>query len=169
MDPQVENNTLLSDGYIACSFQSESAIQYFCSLFGRDTLPPLKSMSLPGREGSFLVVDYMPPSNIQPHISDSNGQDFWIVDRTVTSRGLVVPQMMPLPPTLSDVGGHSDLSGLQFPIFFEHVDGKLGLSLEAATAGQCRNAQGHAQLGAGLTTDICIAVSTASGKPVYGR
>jgi hypothetical protein len=93
-----------------------------------------------------------------------------MLDRTVTSSGPVVPQMMPSPPKLSDVGGHSDLSGLQFPIFFEHVDGKLGLSLEAAAAGQwgtlC-NAQGYAQLGAGSTTNICIAVSTVFEKAIH--
>ena len=70
---------------------------------------------------------------------------FWILDHTlVTSKGPVLPQ-----------------------IIFEHVEGKLGLSLEAATAGQCGtlcNVQEYAQLGAGSTTDICIVVSTDSGK-----
>ncbi|KAH9976704.1 hypothetical protein BGW80DRAFT_1456815 [Lactifluus volemus] len=160
MNPQGEIKSLLTDGYIAWSFQNESAMQHFCSVLRKDTLPPLKPMSLPEREGLFLAVDHGPPPNIPPHISDSNGRDFWVLDRTVVSRGPVVPQMMPTPLTVSDVSGRSDLSDLQFPIFFEHLDGQLGLSLEAAAAGQCetlRNAHEYAQLGVWSTTHICIA------------
>ena len=162
MNPQEETKSLLTDGYIARSFQNESAMQHFGSLLRKDTLPPLKPMSLQEREGLFLVVGHVPPPDIPPHISDSNGKDFWVLDRTVVSRGPVVPQMMPTPLT---VRGRLDSSDLQFPIFFERVDGQLGLSLEEAAAGRCetlRNAQGYAHVGAWLTTHICIAVSTAS-------
>ncbi|KAI0246596.1 hypothetical protein BJV78DRAFT_1253285 [Lactifluus subvellereus] len=70
--------------------------------------------------------------------------------------------MMPAPLAVSDVSlrGRTDLPDLQFPIFFENVDGKLGIPLEAAAAGRCgtlRNAQEYAQLGAWSTTHICIA------------
>ena len=165
MNPQGETKSLLTDGYITWSFQNESAMQHFCSLLRKDTLPPLTPMSLPEREGLLLAVDHVPPPDIPPHISDSNGKDFWVLDRTVVSRGPVVPQMMPTPLTVSDVRGRSDLSNLQFPIFFEHLDGQLGLSLEAAAAGQCetlRNAHEYAQIGAWSTTHLCIAVSTTS-------
>jgi hypothetical protein len=80
--------------------------------------------------------------------------------------------MMPAPLTVSDVRGRADLSDLQFPIFFENVDGKLGIPLEAAAAGQCgtlRNAQEYAQLGAWSTTHICIAVSAFCGQPMQQK
>jgi hypothetical protein len=169
MNAQGESKSLFTDGYIAWSFHSSSATQHFCSLLGVDALPPLKPLSLPGREGIFLAVDHAPPPHIPPHISDNNGRHFWVLDRTIASGGPVVPQMMPAPLTVSDIRGHSDLSDLQFPIFFEHVDGRLGLSLEAAVAGRCdtlRNAQEYAQLGAWSTTHICIAVSIFSGQPM---
>jgi hypothetical protein len=170
MDPQGESKSLLTDGYIVWSFQSGSAEQYFCSLLCVDALPPSKALSLPEREGALLTVDHAPPPNIPPHISDSNGRDLWVLDRTIATGGPVVPQVMPAPLTVSDVRGHSDLSELQFPIFFEHVDGKLGLSLEAAATGPCetlRNAQEYAQLGAWSTTHICIAVSAIFGQPMW--
>jgi len=129
-------------------------------VLGTNAVPPLKALSLPGREGVFLAVDYAAAPRISPHVSDENGQQFWVLDRKISSGGPVVPQMMPAPLTVSDVRGRADLSDLQFPIFFENVDGKLGIPLEAAAAGQCgtlRNAQEYAQLGAWSTTHICIA------------
>ncbi|KAH9976705.1 hypothetical protein BGW80DRAFT_1456816 [Lactifluus volemus] len=156
MNPQGEIKSLFTDGYIAWSFQNEFAMQHFCSVLRKDTLPPLKPMSLPEREGLFLAADHISPPHIPPHISDSNGRDFWVLDRTVVSRGPVVPQMMPTPLA---VRGRLDFLDLQFPIFFERVDGQLGLSLEEAAAGQCDtllNAQGYAHVGAWLTTHICI-------------
>jgi hypothetical protein len=56
---------------------------------------------------------------------------------------------------------------LQMPIFFEGVDGQLGLSLELAAAGRCHcltNAQRFAPLGPSQesVTDIRIMVSAIS-------
>ena len=171
MNPQGESRSLLTDGYITRSFQIEPATQYFCNVLGISTVPPLKALSFPGRESIFLAVDHATAPKILPHVSDENGRDFWVLDRKISSGGPVVPQGIP-PPTDTDVGGRADLSDLQFPIFFENVDGKLGIPLEAAAAGQCgtlRNAQEYAQLGASSTAYICIAVSGQSmQKEVVG-
>ncbi|KAI0245659.1 hypothetical protein BJV78DRAFT_276172 [Lactifluus subvellereus] len=160
MNPQGESRCLLTDGYIAWSFQIGPATQHFCNVLGTNGVPPLKALSFPGREGVFLAVDYVAASRIPPHVSDEKGNYFWVLDRKISSGGPVVPQIMPAPLTVSDVRGRADVSDLQFPIFFENVDGKLGIPLEAAAAGRCgtlRNAQEYAQLGAWSTTHICIA------------
>ena len=165
MNPQGESRSLLTDGYIAWSFQIGPATQYFSNVLGTSAVPPLKALSFPGREGVFLAVDCAAVPQTLPHVSDENGRSFWVLDRKISPGGPVIPQMMPAPLTVSDVRGRADLSDLQFPIFFENADGKLGIPLKAAAAGQCgtlRNAQEYAQLGALSTTQICIAVSGQS-------
>ncbi|KAI0246599.1 hypothetical protein BJV78DRAFT_1157776 [Lactifluus subvellereus] len=160
MNPKGESRCLLTDGYIAWSLQIRQATQYFCNVLGTNAVPPLMALSFPAREGVFLAVDYAAALKIPPHVSDENGRHFWVLDRKISSGGPVVPQIMPVPLTVSDVRGRTDLSDLQFPIFFENVDGKLGIPLEAAAAGRCgtlRNAQEYAQLGAWSTAHICIA------------
>ncbi|KAH9010047.1 hypothetical protein EDB85DRAFT_1826311, partial [Lactarius pseudohatsudake] len=74
-------------------------------------------------------------------------------------RGSVVPQTM-WSPHLIDRKQHVEEAVLQMPIFFEGIDGRLGLPLEAAAMGQChalRNAQEFAPLGHKSTTYIRIA------------
>ncbi|KAH9173763.1 hypothetical protein EDB89DRAFT_1849715, partial [Lactarius sanguifluus] len=82
----------------------------------------------------------------------------------------VVPQSMWSPYTATDWRQYVEEAVLQKPIFFEGVDGRLGLPLEAAAAGRChdlRNAQEFAPLGGKSTTHIRIAVSVIS--PDYKR
>ena len=56
------------------------------------------------------------------------------------------------------------------PIFFLHLDGRLGLPLDSAVVGQCDtllNAQFPAPLGPQTTTHIRIGVSDIFGAVVY--
>ena len=66
------------------------------------------------------------------------------------------------PHTITDKRQYVEEALLQLPIFFEGVDGRLGLSLEASAAGRCHglhNAQQFASLGQKSTTHIRIVVS----------
>jgi hypothetical protein len=86
-----------------------------------------------------------------------------LLDRAVVNRGTVVPQTMWSPHT--DQRHYVEEAVLQMPIFFEGIDGRLGLSLEASATGRCqglRNAQQFAPLGHMLTTHIRIGVSVVS-------
>ncbi|KAI9439529.1 hypothetical protein H4582DRAFT_1773601, partial [Lactarius indigo] len=74
-------------------------------------------------------------------------------------RGTVVPQTMWSPH--SNRRWHIEEAVLQMPIFFEGIDGRLGLSLQAAVNGRyhhdgLRNARQFAPLGYRTTTFIRI-------------
>ena len=74
----------------------------------------------------------------------------------------MLPQTMWSLHTVTDKRQHVDEAVLQMPIFFEGVDGRLGLSLEASAAGRCyglRNAQQFVPFGHKSTTHIRIVVS----------
>lgn len=81
--------------------------------------------------------------------------------------GTVVPQIMWSLSSIEDrvqFGGEAEL---QMPVFFEGVDGKLGLSLEAATSGRCDslvNAKQTAPLGQKSVTNIRITVGCRSSS-----
>ncbi|KAF8263647.1 hypothetical protein EI94DRAFT_1596241 [Lactarius quietus] len=63
------------------------------------------------------------------------------------------------PHTVIDRRQHVEEAILQMPIFFEGIDGRLGLSLEATAAGRChglRNARQFALLGPKSTAHIRI-------------
>ena len=86
-----------------------------------------------------------------------------LLDRVVVDRGTVVPQTLWSPHSVTDGPGrqHVEQEALKMPIFFEGKDGRLGISLEAATAGQCHgllNVQTHAPFGHMATTHIRIGV-----------
>ncbi|KAH9016218.1 hypothetical protein EDB84DRAFT_1443208 [Lactarius hengduanensis] len=143
--------SLLVDGYVSQTFLPRRAEQYFLDLLKRKFIPPIENVSYPDREGrSFLVG----PITRQPFDTPA-----LLLDRAVVDRGTVVPQTMWAPHTVTDKKQHVEEAVLQMPIFFEGVDGKLGLSLEASAAGRChglRNAQQFAPLGQKSTTHIRI-------------
>ncbi|KAI9434990.1 hypothetical protein H4582DRAFT_1818153, partial [Lactarius indigo] len=71
----------------------------------------------------------------------------------------VVPQTLWSPYTISGRRQQVEEAELQMPIFFEGIDGRLGLSQQAAAAGRChglRNAQEFVPLGHRSTTHIRI-------------
>ena len=77
----------------------------------------------------------------------------------------MVPQLMWTPHTVTDKRQHVEEAKLQMPIFFEGLDGRLGLSLEASATGRChglRDAQQFAPLGHKSTTHIRIVVGVVS-------
>jgi hypothetical protein len=66
------------------------------------------------------------------------------------------------PINVADRIRHIQDAELQLPIFFLHMDGRLGLPLDAAVIGRCDtllNAQLPASLGPQVTTYIRIGVS----------
>ena len=84
-------------------------------------------------------------------------------------KGTVVPQALWAPHTTTDRRQHVEEAELQMPIFFEGVDGRLGISLEDAAQGRCHdllNAQAFAPLGLKSTTYIRIMVSDIFGAVV---
>jgi hypothetical protein len=79
--------------------------------------------------------------------------------------GTVIPQILWIPHTVTDRKQHVQDAELQKPIFFYHTDGRLGLTLEAASSGRCNtlmNSQCYAPLGPQTTTQIRIGVSEHS-------
>ena len=148
--------TLLVDGYISQTFRSRAAEQYFLNLLKCPSVPPYTPSSYPAREGNFFFLHSVPPHIPEQHSSPPGR---WLLDRGVVTRGTVVPQTMWSPHTTFDKRQQVDL---QMPIFFEGIDGRLGISLEAAAAGQCyalRDASSPAQLGDKTTASLRIAVS----------
>ncbi|KAH9014674.1 hypothetical protein EDB84DRAFT_1528755, partial [Lactarius hengduanensis] len=143
---------ILVDGYIANTYLPRRAEKYFLDLLKRKAIPPVGTLSYPDREGHFFFV------------RERLGQPFetpssWLLDRTVVARGSVVPQAMWSPHTVTDRKQHVEEAVLQMPIFFEGIDGRLDLPLEAAAAGRChalRNGQEFASLGQKSTTHIRI-------------
>ncbi|KAH8994081.1 hypothetical protein EDB92DRAFT_1796015, partial [Lactarius akahatsu] len=137
--------SLLVDGHVSRTFLSRRAEQYFLDLLKTKSIPLIKNLSYPGREGHFFLVG--------PFDTPS------LLDRGVVDKGTVVPQRMWAPHTITDKKQHVEEAVLQMPIFFESLDGQLGLSLDAAAAGRChglRNAQEFAPLGHKSTTHIRI-------------
>jgi len=146
--------TLLVDGYISQTFRSRSAEQYFLNLLKCPSVPPYTPSSYPTREGNFFFLHSVPPHIPEQH---SGPPGRWLLDRGVLTRGTVVPQTMWSPHTAIDKRQQVDL---QMPIFFEGLDGRLGISLEASAAGQCyalRDASSPAQLGEKTTASLRIA------------
>ena len=119
-----------------------------------------KVLSFTGIESRFFVVNSVPSHiPVQPP-SELNG----VLDRSLVSMGTAVPQTMWTPSSAEDKTQPIGEEGLQMPIFFEHTDGRLGLTLELAAAGQCHgliNTQRFAPLGPNqkAVTDIRIMVS----------
>ncbi|KAH9054250.1 hypothetical protein EDB87DRAFT_1647319 [Lactarius vividus] len=151
LHPQSLPPSLLVDGYTSQTFQSRRAEQYFQHLLKSNPIPSIGPSSYPDREGYFFFVGPIarPPFDSSPRL----------LDRTVVNRGTVVPQTMWAPHTVTDQKQHVEEAVLQTPIFFEGVDGQLGLPLEASAAGRChglRNAQEFAPLGHKSTTHIRI-------------
>ncbi|KAH9034899.1 hypothetical protein EDB85DRAFT_966951 [Lactarius pseudohatsudake] len=147
----MNTKSLLVDGYISQTFQSRRAEQYFLDLRKSKYIPPIEIVFYPDREGHFFLVGRQVLEQPTPSL---------LLDRTVVDRGTVVPQTMWTPHTITDKKQHVEEAVLQMPIFFEGVDGRLGLTLEASAAGRChglRNALQVVPLGQNSTTHIRIA------------
>jgi len=150
--------SLLVDGYIAQTFSSRVAEQYFCLLLKHNTIPSYKTLSHPEIESRSFVVDSVPP-NVP--VRPSSGVNR-VLDRSILAMGTVVPQTMRNPSSVEDGRQHPGEAELQMPIYFNDADGKLGIPLERCAAGQCDglfNAQRFAPLGSKWVADIRIQVS----------
>ncbi|KAF8269747.1 hypothetical protein EI94DRAFT_1699329 [Lactarius quietus] len=146
--------TLLVDGYISQTFRSRTTEQYLLNLLKSPSLSPYTPSSFPSREGNFFFLHSVPPHIPTQH---TNPPGRWLLDRGVVTKGTVVPQTMWSPHAIIDKRQQVDL---QLPIFFEGPDGRLGITLEAAAAGQCyalRDANYPAQLGEKTTANLRIA------------
>ncbi|KAI9458546.1 hypothetical protein F5148DRAFT_318855 [Russula earlei] len=152
-DPSMHSGPqLLVDGYISQCFGSKSAEGHFsCVLKTR----PFRASPCVVRGHVYFVVTAVPPYIFYLFPN----QPSWVIDRAVVGYGTVIPQTLWVPHTATDQRQHVVEAELQMPIFFEGVNGRLGLSLEAASTGRCNdllNAQGHAPLGLKSTTHIRI-------------
>ena len=122
-------------------------------------------LSFLGIEGRFFVVDSVPSHIPILPSPELNG----VLDRSLVAMGTAVPQTM---WTSSAAADRTQLIGeaeLQMPIFFEGVDGQLGIPLELAAAGRSNSltdAQRFAPLGPSQkpVTEIRIRVSGHSVK-----
>jgi hypothetical protein len=148
------------DGYISQCFNSRAAEEYFLRLLKRDIIPMYNVLSFLGIEGRFFVVDALPSHiPIQPSPEMSG-----VLDRSLVAMGTAVPQTMWTPSAAADRTQLIGEGELQMPVFFEGVDGQLGIPLELAAAGRCHSltdAQRFAPLGPSQkpVTDIRIRVS----------
>ena len=156
--------TLLIEGYIARCFGPRQAGNYFACLLRRDLERDLIAFTPnpPGKESALFVVPPIPRHATSPSLSQSS----WVLDRTVVAKGTVVPQALWDPDTVTKEGQPAEEAELQMPIFFESTDGRLGISLEDATAGQydsLLDAQAFVPLGSVPSTLIRILVGDVSG------
>ena len=146
---------ILVDGYISVCFGSQNAERYFACLLKNNPIPASRHS---GRAGDPFLIAYVPQ-----HIRDQYpNQNAWVLDRMVVRTGTVVPQTLWIPHTVTDRRNHVEEAPLQMPIFFQHMDGRLGLPLDVAISGRCNsllNAQLFAPLGPQTTTYIRILVS----------
>jgi len=85
------------------------------------------------------------------------GQPAWILDYVVRPRGTVVPQQLWSPQGQGDWRRYVEKADFHMPVFFNNVDGSLGVPLNAA-AGQMSlyGANQLAPLGDKTTTKIRI-------------
>ncbi|KAF8502126.1 hypothetical protein F5888DRAFT_1669394, partial [Russula emetica] len=101
---------------------------------------------LPGTEGGSFIT-----TSVSKYIRVRFPNPYtWVLDRRVVGHGTVVPQSLWIPFTLTDRRRPVQDAELNMPIFFLHVDGRLGLPLDAAVIGRCDtllNAQFPAPLG----------------------
>jgi hypothetical protein len=137
------------DGYVSQTFQRRQAERYFLNLLKIDKFPKIFPMSFPDREGHNFFIRSSDTGRIKEKPLNSL---LWLLDRAIVNRGAVVPQRMWSWHTVTDK--HVEEAVLQMPIFFEGVDGRLSLSLDAAAAGQChtlRDAEQFAPLELTLT------------------
>jgi hypothetical protein len=109
-------------------------------------------------EGVFPFVVEAVPRHLPVQF---HGQPYWVLDRTVVPWGTVVPQTLWLSQSVIDRRQHVEEAGLQMPIFFESLNGSLGLSLDCAAIGQdgLVYAEQIAPLGNKASTYIRIGVS----------
>lgn len=143
------------------------AENYFLRLLKRNSIPVHKVLSFTGIESHYFVVDSV-PSHIParpPSVTELNLNG--VLDRSLVAMGTAVPQTMWNPSFVDDKIRLIGEEELQMPIFFEGMDGQLGLSLELAATGRCHgliNAQRFAPLGPSQKslTDIRIMVSAIS-------
>ena len=146
---------LLVDGYIPACFGPQSAERYFTCLLKSNTIPASRHS---GSEGDPFLI-----ASVPRHIRDNSpNQTDWVLDRMVVGGGIVVPQPLWTPHTVTDRRNHVEEAPLQMPIFLQHTDGRLGLPLDVAISGRCNsllNAQLFAPLGPQTTTYIRILVS----------
>jgi hypothetical protein len=156
--------SLLIDGYISQTFQSQAAEQYFLDLLKSSSIPSYATLyNVKRKDYRFFVAS----ASVPPHILAlfPNPPDRWLLDRGIVERGTVVPQTMWSPLSSIDIRRHIERAELQMPIFFEDKDGKVGISLGACIDGQCRvllrDPTGRAPLGKRTTTHIRIVVSMA--------
>jgi hypothetical protein len=148
---------VLVDGYISHTFTPRQAERYFIWLL-KTNLPHCPSRRIPGIDSTFFHTPSVPGyiSNQAPD------QSRWVLDRGILNMGTVVPQTLWVPHTQTDLRNHVELARLQLPIFFQCIDGRLGLPLEAAASGRCHSladAQISAPLGDKSTTHFRIIVS----------
>ena len=154
--------TLLVDGYISQTFRSRAAERHFLNLLKSTSIPLYETLPDTGREEYSFFVHSVPPHILA---SPPNPPDRWLLDRGIMDRGTVVPQTMWSPLSVVDIRQHVEKAKLQMPIFFGDKDGRLGLSLDASTDGQChglRDVNDPAPLSQKTTTHIRIVVSMAS-------
>ncbi|KAF8502124.1 hypothetical protein F5888DRAFT_1632085 [Russula emetica] len=142
--------SVLVDGYMSQCFGPQQAEQHFFNILKSNTI---SASYLPGTEGGSFIATSV-PEYIRVQFPNPYT---WVLDRRVVGHGTVVPQSLWIPFTITDRRRHVQDAELNMPIFFLHVDGRLGLPLDAAVIGRCDtllNAKIPAPLGPQTTTHI---------------
>ena len=152
------------DGYIARSFYRQAEVYLSHLLKTRNFRQLCQTLQSPSGTAFVVRSNASRLLSSQPVAWDHTGVPLWVLDYAIKNIGTVVPQTLWTPLNKKDLKQHVEEADLQFPIFFIHENGDLGLSLEDAVNGRCysalRDARTHAQLGGKTTTHIRILVGS---------
>ena len=159
---------LLVDGFVAQTFASEDATNYFMLLLR--TRHFIQHFGIlyhhqPYHHGAWYIMH-----NVESVQGTSPGVPFQptpLLDYSMkATNGTVVPQQRWAPADEVDVRRHVTRAVLELPTFFVHNNGSIGFPLVnilRGCDGELRNANGFATLGGKTTTHIRINVSLSLG------
>jgi hypothetical protein len=158
---------LLVDGFVARTFASEGATNYFELLFRNKHF--IQHFGIlyhqPYRQGAWYITHNV--NSVQGNSPGVPLQTSPLLDYSTTpTYGTVVPQQRWTPADEADVRRHVEDAALELPIFFVNHNGSIGFPLVEILRGCDRdlhNANDFATLSGKTTTQIRINVSSSLG------
>ncbi|KAF8257745.1 hypothetical protein EI94DRAFT_1817032 [Lactarius quietus] len=147
------SDDLFIDGFVACTFTSGDAANYFALLF-RDRRF-IQQFGVVYHQGAWYIT-----RNVNQVQGASPGVDTPLLDHSIEETyGTVVPQRRWFPVDQMDFQRHVVEAVLQLPVFFVNRDGSIGFSLSDILRGcdrDLRNRNAFAPLGGRVTTHVRI-------------
>jgi hypothetical protein len=149
----------LTDGYISYTFSPRVAEIYIAYVFKVEPIL-LQTFRHEGWPGVFFVSN-SPMDDSRPPLM-VNGRPAWVLDYAIRSGGPVIPQQLWIPHSQGDFRRYVGQASLHLPVFFLNRDGRLGVPVTNAVAGEMslRAADEPPPLGNRTTVKIRICVCT---------